>query len=125
MSAASTKGEISSESSISEGEGEGSPKLSSHTLAALQEFYSEQQAALLDKETQISEDWVSKKIFLAAVFFILVCCNPQQLSQFWYDEDTAAKLADEAIRVSLNKRSVHIGYTHFWVAGHSWSGGTF
>lgn len=73
-----------SESSISGDEGEDSPKLSTHALAALQEFYSEQQAALLDRETPISEDW--------------------QLSQFWYDEDTAAKLADEAIRVSLNKR---------------------
>ena len=46
-------------------------------------------------------------------FFILVCYYPQQLSQFWYDEDTAAKLADEAIRVSLNKRSVPAVSAHF------------
>ena len=48
-----------SESSISGDEGEDSPKLSTHALAALQEFYSEQQAAILDRETPISEDWVS------------------------------------------------------------------
>ncbi|NXN92858.1 EFMT1 methyltransferase, partial [Rhinopomastus cyanomelas] len=63
-----------------------SPQLSSHTLAALQEFYLEQQQREGVKTSQgfnryavgsIEEDW--------------------QLSQFWYSDDTAARLADEAL----------------------------
>lgn len=65
------------------------PQLSAHTLAALQEFYTEQsqqQQKLIDaqegqvKDVELSEDW--------------------QLSQFWYDENTATRLAEEALRVA-------------------------
>ncbi|XP_027740259.1 EEF1A lysine methyltransferase 1 isoform X1 [Empidonax traillii] len=62
------------------------PQLSSHTLAALQEFYLEQQQREGMKTTQgfnqysigsIEEDW--------------------QLSQFWYSDDTASCLAKEVV----------------------------
>lgn len=62
------------------------PQLSSHTLAALQEFYLEQQQREGMKTSQgfnqysvgsIEEDW--------------------QLSQFWYSDETASCLANEAI----------------------------
>ncbi|XP_075275086.1 EEF1A lysine methyltransferase 1 isoform X2 [Opisthocomus hoazin] len=62
------------------------PQLSSHTLAALQEFYLEQQQKEGMKTSQgfnqysvgsIEEDW--------------------QLSQFWYSDETASCLANEAV----------------------------
>ncbi|NXL25305.1 EFMT1 methyltransferase, partial [Setophaga kirtlandii] len=62
------------------------PQLSSHTLAALQEFYLEQQQREGMKTSQgfnqysigsIEEDW--------------------QLSQFWYSDETASCLAKEAV----------------------------
>ncbi|NXC14059.1 EFMT1 methyltransferase, partial [Corythaeola cristata] len=62
------------------------PQLSSHTLAALQEFYLEQQQREGMKTSQgfnqysigsIEEDW--------------------QLSQFWYSDETASCLANEAV----------------------------
>ncbi|XP_053166163.1 EEF1A lysine methyltransferase 1 isoform X1 [Hemicordylus capensis] len=65
------------------------PQLSSQALAALQEFYNEQQQREDSKTTakinnyslgSIEENW--------------------QLSQFWYDTDTALCLADEAIRAA-------------------------
>uniref|UniRef100_A0A8C5LZY5 EEF1A lysine methyltransferase 1 n=1 Tax=Leptobrachium leishanense TaxID=445787 RepID=A0A8C5LZY5_9ANUR len=60
---------------------DGVPQLSSHTLAALQEFYAEQaQKSTRDSESDIvsvDEDW--------------------QLSQFWYSDETARSLAKEAI----------------------------
>uniref|UniRef100_A0A2D4KYN8 EEF1A lysine methyltransferase 1 n=1 Tax=Micrurus paraensis TaxID=1970185 RepID=A0A2D4KYN8_9SAUR len=64
------------------------PQLSSEALAALQEFYVEQQqreAKTTDKTHSysvgsIEENW--------------------QLSQFWYDPETAFRLAKEAIRAA-------------------------
>ncbi|XP_064627503.1 EEF1A lysine methyltransferase 1-like isoform X2 [Lineus longissimus] len=58
------------------------PQLSAHTLAALQEFMIEQavqaeQEAAPEMAAMPQEDW--------------------QLSQFWYTEETALKLAEEAI----------------------------
>ncbi|KAJ8033735.1 EEF1A lysine methyltransferase 1 [Holothuria leucospilota] len=60
------------------------PQLSAHALAALQEFYAEQTAIANEDEEEVAakvggiqEDW--------------------QLSQFWYDDDTASVLANEAI----------------------------
>ncbi|XP_040282151.1 EEF1A lysine methyltransferase 1 [Bufo bufo] len=68
---------------------DGVPQLSAHTLAALQEFYTEQQqreslksGSGYDKFTvgAVEEDW--------------------QLSQFWYSDDTALSLAKEAVEAS-------------------------
>ncbi|KAM3933054.1 EEF1A lysine methyltransferase 1 [Leptodactylus fuscus] len=65
------------------------PQLSAHTLAALQEFYTEQEqqeslksGPSYDKFTvgAVEEDW--------------------QLSQFWYSDETALSLAKEAIEAS-------------------------
>ncbi|XP_043929124.1 EEF1A lysine methyltransferase 1 isoform X2 [Protopterus annectens] len=65
---------------------EDSPSLSAHTLAALQEFYQELQQSNYGSNSEhvtkysvgsIKEDW--------------------QLSQFWYSDDTALRLAKEAI----------------------------
>ncbi|XP_030613377.1 EEF1A lysine methyltransferase 1 [Archocentrus centrarchus] len=62
------------------------PTLSAHTLAALQEFYSETQVAV-DHGTAptdqfavgaVEEDW--------------------RMSQFWYSDETATQLAEEAVR---------------------------
>lgn len=58
-------------------------QLSAKTLAALQEFYDEQQNLSL---ATIQEDW--------------------QLSQFWYDDTTANILSQEAIRASGNGGSI-------------------
>ncbi|XP_065184638.1 EEF1A lysine methyltransferase 1-like [Sycon ciliatum] len=55
------------------------PQLSAHALEALKEFYTENQASAESNAEQMpSENW--------------------QLSQFWYDEETATALAEEAIR---------------------------
>ncbi|KAM5181228.1 EEF1A lysine methyltransferase 1 isoform 1-T2 [Mantella aurantiaca] len=65
------------------------PQLSSHTLAALQEFYAEQEQRESLKSGPefdqfsvgaVEEDW--------------------QLSQFWYDNETALRLAKEALEAS-------------------------
>ncbi|XP_008571881.1 PREDICTED: N(6)-adenine-specific DNA methyltransferase 2 [Galeopterus variegatus] len=68
---------------MSDSEGGETPQLSTHTLAALQEFYAEQKQRI-DPEGDdkyhvgiIEENW--------------------QLSQFWYSEETALQLAQEAI----------------------------
>ncbi|XP_036601588.1 EEF1A lysine methyltransferase 1 [Trichosurus vulpecula] len=60
------------------------PQLSSHTLAALQEFYDEQQ----QRKTDPGED---------NKYNIGVIEENWQLSQFWYSEETALRLATEAI----------------------------
>ena len=71
------------------------PQLSAETFSALQEFYNEQEQKVntvnelnssLDNEGNVknikslSEDW--------------------QLSQFWYDEETAFDLANEVVRLA-------------------------
>ncbi|XP_072261155.1 EEF1A lysine methyltransferase 1 [Pyxicephalus adspersus] len=65
------------------------PQLSAHTLAALQEFYAEQEQRESLKSGPeydqfsvgaVEEDW--------------------QLSQFWYDDETALRLAKEALEAS-------------------------
>ncbi|KAM8976387.1 EEF1A lysine methyltransferase 1 [Pelodytes ibericus] len=73
---------------VTDDDDDSSPQLSSHALAALQEFYAEQeQKNTLKSGTgsdtfsvgSVEEDW--------------------QLSQFWYDDNTALSLAKEAIDV--------------------------
>ncbi|KAM9342205.1 EEF1A lysine methyltransferase 1 isoform 2-T2 [Pholidichthys leucotaenia] len=62
------------------------PTLSAHTLAALQEFYSETRANVDHNEMPsgqfavgaVEEDW--------------------RMSQFWYSDETATQLAEEVIR---------------------------
>lgn len=62
------------------------PTLSAHTLAALQEFYNETSSAQGHNVTQgddftvgaVKEDW--------------------RMSQFWYSDETATRLAEEVVR---------------------------
>ncbi|XP_070568779.1 EEF1A lysine methyltransferase 1-like [Ptychodera flava] len=69
------------------------PQLSAETLTALQEFYSEQEM----KQKQIVA-MQSGEI----VEGIGIIDEDWQLSQFWYDEETATSLAHEALRVAGN-----------------------
>ncbi|XP_069496042.1 EEF1A lysine methyltransferase 1 isoform X2 [Ambystoma mexicanum] len=62
------------------------PELSSHALAALQEFYTEQQ----------ENDAINTSQELQTSYFGLVQ-EDWQLSQFWYSDETALQLAKEAI----------------------------
>ncbi|KAM7237980.1 hypothetical protein CapIbe_010938 [Capra ibex] len=69
---------------MSDSEDEGPPQLSSYALAALQEFYAEQQQHHPDLRGDdkynigiIEENW--------------------QLSQFWYSPETALRLAEDAV----------------------------
>ncbi|XP_067674138.1 EEF1A lysine methyltransferase 1-like [Haliotis asinina] len=65
------------------------PQLSAAALAALQEFYMEQ----ADEEKKLQEAQSGKiKDFTPK--------ENWQLSQFWYDDTTATRLADEALRVA-------------------------
>ncbi|XP_074917768.1 EEF1A lysine methyltransferase 1 isoform X3 [Chelonoidis abingdonii] len=61
------------------------PQLSSHTLAALQEFYRDQQQR---EGTKISQGF--KQYSIGSI-------DEDWLSQFWYDDETALCLANEAI----------------------------
>ncbi|XP_075418961.1 EEF1A lysine methyltransferase 1 [Tenrec ecaudatus] len=71
---------------MSDSEDDGTTQLSPHTLAALQEFYAEQErhtapgGAAMYTVGALDEDW--------------------QLSQFWYSPDTAQRLAEEAMAVA-------------------------
>ncbi|XP_066115099.1 EEF1A lysine methyltransferase 1 isoform X3 [Saccopteryx bilineata] len=71
---------------MSDSEDDDVPQLSSHTLAALQEFYAEQKRPCApegnDKHSvgRVEENW--------------------QLSQFWYSPETALRLAKEVIAVA-------------------------
>ncbi|XP_074841415.1 EEF1A lysine methyltransferase 1 [Carettochelys insculpta] len=62
------------------------PRLSSHTLAALHEFYIDQQQK---KGTEVSQEF--KRYSVGSIE------EDWQLSQFWYDDETALCLANEAI----------------------------
>ncbi|XP_069859236.1 EEF1A lysine methyltransferase 1 [Dipodomys merriami] len=68
---------------MSDSEDEDTPQLSSHALAALQEFYAEQK--------QHSEPCEEDK------YNIGIIDENWQLSQFWYSQETALRLAQEAI----------------------------
>ncbi|XP_072832072.1 EEF1A lysine methyltransferase 1 [Vicugna pacos] len=67
---------------MSDSEDDGVPQLSSHALAALQEFYAEQR--------QHADPAGAEK------YNIGVIEENWQLSQFWYDQETARRLAEEA-----------------------------
>ncbi|KAM4609138.1 EEF1A lysine methyltransferase 1 isoform 1-T2 [Polymixia lowei] len=62
------------------------PALSAETLAALQEFYTETREAL-DKDLTSSER-----------FDVGAVKEDWNMSQFWYSDDTATRLAEEVIR---------------------------
>ncbi|KAM8749917.1 EEF1A lysine methyltransferase 1 [Acanthopagrus schlegelii] len=62
------------------------PTLSAHTLAALQEFYNETRTAQ-DHGTTPSDQ-----------FTVGAVEEDWRMSQFWYSDETAAKLAEEVIR---------------------------
>lgn len=95
---------------MSDSDGDDVPRLSAHTLAALQEFYNETSVATskdkLDGGT-VEEDWVRCTHMLKSAF----CSGfkkkikawhhnyfPKRMSQFWYNDETAARLAEEVIR---------------------------
>lgn len=61
----------------------GHPQLSSHALAALQEFYAEQR--------QRADSGAHDKYDLGVIE------ENWQLSQFWYNQETALRLAEEAV----------------------------
>ncbi|XP_075706122.1 EEF1A lysine methyltransferase 1 [Rhinoderma darwinii] len=65
------------------------PQLSAHALAALQDFYTEQQ----QRESLISGPAYDK-------FEVGAVEEDWQLSQFWYSDETAQSLAKEAIEAS-------------------------
>ncbi|PIO23205.1 Protein-lysine N-methyltransferase n6amt2 [Aquarana catesbeiana] len=65
------------------------PQLSAHTLAALQEFYAEQEQ---QESTKSGPDYDH--------FSVGAVEEDWQLSQFWYDNETALCLAKEALEAS-------------------------
>ncbi|KAM4797228.1 EEF1A lysine methyltransferase 1 [Rhinophrynus dorsalis] len=70
-------------------EDNGVPQLSSHTLAALQEFYAEQQ----ERDSQKSGPGYDK-------YSVGSVEEDWQLSQFWYSDETALCLAKEAMEAA-------------------------
>ncbi|XP_009189844.1 EEF1A lysine methyltransferase 1 isoform X5 [Papio anubis] len=68
---------------MSDLEDDETPQLSAHTLAALQEFYAEQK-----QQIDLGED---------DKYNIGIIEENWQLSQFWYSQETALRLAQEAI----------------------------
>lgn len=92
------------------------PVLSAHTLAALQEFYMETtkaQAGATESQDlftvgAIQEDWVSwtrtqtqawRGVMIHVLTGVCVCvCVHQGMSQFWYSDETATRLAEELVR---------------------------
>uniref|UniRef100_A0A672HQC0 EEF1A lysine methyltransferase 1 n=1 Tax=Salarias fasciatus TaxID=181472 RepID=A0A672HQC0_SALFA len=71
---------------MSDGDDDGVPTLSAHTLAALQEFYSETRTGL-DRSVQPSDQ-----------FAVGAVEEDWRMSQFWYSDETAARLAEEVVR---------------------------
>lgn len=104
------------------------PQLSTATLAALQEFYAESGRTGLEQESiqtdkfcvgAVEEDWVGT-VNVVEVTYVMICwllyfklyifvwlyawsaywarvCE-QRMSQFWYSEDTATRLAEEVMQ---------------------------
>ncbi|XP_053564498.1 EEF1A lysine methyltransferase 1 [Bombina bombina] len=70
-------------------EDDGVPQLSAHTLAALQEFYNEQQ-----QQASVKSEPGFDKFSVGSVE------ENWQLSQFWYCDETALCLAKEALEAS-------------------------
>jgi len=71
------------------------PQLSAHALAALHDFYNDQQEieeALEKAKLEGENNTILFKTDLAKFF-----PEDWQLSQFWYDESTAKKLAEEVL----------------------------
>ncbi|XP_029967996.1 EEF1A lysine methyltransferase 1-like [Salarias fasciatus] len=71
---------------MSDSDDDGVPTLSAHTLAALQEFYSETRTGL-DHSVQPSDQ-----------FAVGAVEEDWRMSQFWYSDETAARLAEEVVR---------------------------
>ncbi|XP_029967943.1 EEF1A lysine methyltransferase 1-like [Salarias fasciatus] len=71
---------------MSDSDDDGVPTLSAHTLAALQEFYSETRTGL-DRSVQPSDQ-----------FAVGAVEEDWRMSQFWYSDETAARLAEEVVR---------------------------
>ncbi|XP_039277608.1 EEF1A lysine methyltransferase 1 [Nilaparvata lugens] len=79
--------------------GDDEPQLSTETLLALQEFYAEQQEREKRLQNQIEENGSNAAN-------ISNFDENWQLSQFWYDEETANTLANEACRAAGSNASI-------------------
>lgn len=76
--------------------------LSEETVKALKEFYAENSLRLTSDGTDyrnghIEEDWVSI-IYSLLIAWNWFNCFDQQLSQFWYTEETANQLSDQILK---------------------------
>ncbi|KAL3882132.1 hypothetical protein ACJMK2_028503 [Sinanodonta woodiana] len=67
-----------------------SPQLSAHTLAALREFYQDQEQRTRHEES-VTNALGSEDVFKTDLQ------ENWQLSQFWYDDDSAVRLAEAAL----------------------------